>query len=124
MAPDHSFTAAFPGAVGAGSWRPYRIGDFDGDGNADVFWRNDASGATAAWYLDGGVIADTDFFVSVPIAQWNLGTTGDFDKDGHADLMWHAPASGNVVRWLMHGRHAAPTIQPLPGVASGWQMVP
>ena len=124
MAPDHSFTAAFPGAVGAGSWRPYRIGDFDGDGKADVFWRNDASGATAAWYLDGGVIADTDFFVSVPIAQWNLGTTGDFDKDGHADLMWHAPASGNVVRWLMHGRHAAPTIQPLPGVASGWQMVP
>ena len=124
MAANGTHTAVFPGAVGPGTWLPYRVGDFDGDGKADLFWRDGASGMTVVWYMNGGTIADFDFFVSVPLADWDLGSVGDFDLDGRADVMWYAPASGNVVRWLMEGRHVTPTIESLPGVGTGWQMVP
>ena len=124
MAANGTHTAAFPGAVGPGTWLPYRVGDFDSDGKADLFWRDAASGMTVVWYMNGGIIADFDFFVSVPLADWDLGSVGDFDLDGRADVMWYAPGNGNVVRWLMEGRHVTPTIESLPGVGTGWQMVP
>ena len=123
MAANGTYTPAFPGAVGPGTWRPYRFGDFDGDGKADIFWREEATGLTAVWYLNGGSVDDFDFFVSVPLADWQMGSVGDFDAQTRTDLMWYAPSVGNVVRWVMRGRHVTPTIQNLPGVGAGWQMV-
>ncbi len=80
---------------------------------------------TVAWYMGAsGALADFDFFVSVPLAAWQLGSVGDYNLDGHDDLMWYATADGSVVRWLMHGRHVAPTTETVSGVGTGWQMVP
>ena len=123
MQANGTHAGAFPGAVGPGSWRPDKVGDFDGDGNADIFWRNEANGMTAVWYLSGGALAASDFFVSVPLASWTLGSVGDYDADGRDDLLWVAPGTGNVVRWLMQGRHVAPVTQSVPGVGTGWQMI-
>jgi len=31
--------------------------DFDGDGTADVLWRNDATGRNRVWLMDGGAVS-------------------------------------------------------------------
>ena len=127
MAANGSFEAIFPGAVGPGTWRPYRVADLDGDGFSDIFWRDEATGMTAAWYIDAAApspLADYDFFVSVPLADWNVGTAGDFNVDGRDDLLWYAPDTGNVVRWLMNRRHATPVVEYVASVGAGWHMLP
>jgi hypothetical protein len=70
-----------------GTWPRHAVGDFDGDGRADLQWAGPSSGLT--WYGEpasspiaisarptGGVGADR-----VPLA-------GDFDGDGHTDIHW------------------------------------
>ncbi len=35
------------------NWQVAGIGDFDGDGKADVLWRNSASGENYIYFMDG-----------------------------------------------------------------------
>jgi len=125
MARTGHFQGLFPAAVGPGSsWRIYRAGDFDGDGRDDLFWRNEADGTNAIWYLAGGnQIQAPQFFVGTPLAQWRIDATGDFDGDGHDDLMWTDVTSGFTLRWLMGPRNASPVTQPVVGTGGGWQAV-
>src|SRR5436309_1598423 len=48
-------------------WQVQGIGDFDGDGKADIFWRNTATGETNAYLMSGWAIA----------SQGNLDTLSD-----------------------------------------------
>ncbi len=123
MAPTGTPQFLFPGAVGAAStWQITKVGDFDGDGRDDLFWRNTSDGTNAVWYFKGGnTIESADFFVGTPIAQWRLDVTGDYDGDGREDLMWYDVTSGATVRWLMQGRGVTPTYQTVTGIGLGWQ---
>lgn len=125
MAPTGQFQGLFPAAVGPGSsWRIYRVGDFDGDGRDDIFWRNSADGTNAVWYMGGGNrVVYAQFFVGTPLAEWSLESTGDFDGDGRDDLMWIGSNSGSTVRWLMQGRASDPVYQGVLGVGTGWHAV-
>jgi hypothetical protein len=40
------------------SWHVVEIGDFDGNGNSDILWRND-NGALAEWLMNGNAITQT-----------------------------------------------------------------
>ena len=46
------------------SWQVAQIGDFNGDGKADILWRNTVSGAMQDWTMNGSTIASND-----PVAQ-------------------------------------------------------
>jgi hypothetical protein len=99
------------------------VADFDGDGNADIFWRDEATGMNAVWYMNGGTLADFDFFASAPPSQWELGAAGDFDLDGRSDLLWYSQSMATAVRWTMKGRHSLPVSESL-GVGTNWHMLP
>jgi hypothetical protein len=43
---------AFMGSISANSWRVEEVADFNGDGQAEVFWRDRQSGTAGVWYLD------------------------------------------------------------------------
>jgi hypothetical protein len=77
------------------TWFGQAVGDFDGDGNADLFWRDSATGANKisfrALYL-----ADT---TAVPSQDWQVVGAGDFDGDDHADVLWRNSASGANAIW-------------------------
>lgn len=73
---------------------PQAVGDFDGDGTSDVFWRHPSTGANQIWnraYYPRPVTA-------VGSQDWQVAGVGDFDGDDHSDLLWrHARTGANVV---------------------------
>jgi hypothetical protein len=83
----------------AGSWAIAGAGDFNGDGRADILWR-DAAGNFAVWLMDGFTIAGYSTIGNIPaVSKIAL---GDFDGDGKTDIVWR-DASGSVIIRLMSG---------------------
>jgi hypothetical protein len=39
--------------VTGGAWTVSRVGDFDGDGRADIVWRNGSTGQSVIWLMNG-----------------------------------------------------------------------
>jgi hypothetical protein len=94
--------------------------DLDGDGKADLVWRNTGDGSTAVWLMDGVTIASTGFPGGVP-AAWEVVGVGDVDGDGKADLIWRNATTGTVAVWLMDGVMVTST--GFPGSAStDWEI--
>jgi hypothetical protein len=81
--------------------RPHTmLGDFNGDGSADILWR-DTSGAVAVWLTDGNSVTNGPVIASIP-TDWFIAGVGDFNGDGKADILWRR-TSGAVAVWLMDG---------------------
>jgi hypothetical protein len=84
------------------------IGDFNQDNNADIVWRNPATGAVALWLL-GPVVRNQSValqgIVDLPSLPANFVITGadDFNLDGYDDIVWHNAAKGNNAIWIMNG---------------------
>ena len=76
--------------------------DVDGDGKADIVWRNNSNGTTAIWLMNGTTIASPSFPGGVP-AAWQIAGIGDVNADGKADVIWRKSTSGTVAVWLMDG---------------------
>jgi hypothetical protein len=76
------------------------IGDFDGDGDSDIPWRNDV-GAVLTWELENGEFAAEHIQPNAPIA-WQVAGTGDFDGDGDHEILWQHN-EGAVTIWEMEG---------------------
>ena len=77
-------------------------GDFDGDGKADLLWRNPATGQTIVWLMDGDTKLAEGSIGTVPTA-WEIAGTGDFNGDGKSDILWRHSVTGNAIVWQMNG---------------------
>lgn len=107
-------TFLFGGATGPGTtfatptnpditkiYRPF-AGDFNGDGNSDVYWFNTASAASdEVWWMSGtganhtattSTAGVTDHHERVPIV-------GDYTGDGLDDILWWLPSTGALSLW-------------------------
>jgi hypothetical protein len=88
----------------AGDVREWTRSDLNGDGHADILWRNKATGQLAAWLLDGAWLkTETGLSHNVPDLNWQIAGTGDFNGDKKADLLWRHRQYGFLVVWLMNG---------------------
>ena len=79
------------------------VGDFDGDGRADILWRNAASGENYIYLMNGTAIASQASVARSPTSPGRCKGVGDFDGDGRADILWRNATSGENYIYLMNG---------------------
>ena len=101
-------TIASQGDVGVVSpssgWNIVGVGDFNGDGEADILWQNSTSGEVYLWLMSGTTIASQGSPGTVsPSSGWVIQGTGDFDGNGTSDILWRNSGTGDVYIWLMNG---------------------
>ncbi|MER6979326.1 FG-GAP-like repeat-containing protein [Streptomyces carpinensis] len=96
-----SYTTSGINADGAGLGSALAVGDFDGDGKADVFSAGTGRGGNWDVRLTGGPPASGGLTTaSAPVAHLDA-TTGDFDRDGHADVALNYQDTGGIGRVML-----------------------
>jgi hypothetical protein len=84
------------------SWSVKGVGDFGGDGIADVLWQK-SDGTVVIWQMNGsGAVASTTNLGVVNPAAWSLLGVGDYNGDGKSDILLRS-SGGAVADWLMNG---------------------
>ena len=78
---------AASGAVPTRAGRSSGIGDFNGDGKADILWRH-SDGMPAIWLMNGTSVSSNASIGAVPMPTGRIVGTGDFNGDGKADILW------------------------------------
>ena len=99
-------------------------GDFDGDGNEDILWRDYATGQSQLWLMDG---ATPTSVIPLPVTAntaWRIVGAGDFNSDGHDDILWYNQSTGGLAFWAMNGTSvgaftALPTVRYLDWTVAG-----
>ena len=74
-----------------------RVGDFDGDGDADLVLREQAGQAEVIWELNGNAFVQ-EIALPAMATGWASVCAADFDKDGDADIMV-TRASDGAHKW-------------------------
>jgi len=85
------------------NWKVAGIGDFDGDGKADVLWRNASSGENYVYLMSGKDIAGEGYLRTVADQYWQVAGIGDFNGDGKDDIVWRNAATGENYLYPMDG---------------------
>jgi hypothetical protein len=91
------------------NWNVAGIGDFDGDGKADVLWRNASSGENYLYFLNGTTIANEGYIRTVADQNWQVAGVGDFDGDAKDDILWRNGSTGENYLYPMNGLAIKPT---------------
>ena len=80
----------------------WTVKDFNGDGTADILWRDPATGGFGIWSMAGTTPTGFAPMGNVP-TPWSIVAVGDFNHDGRADILWRNPTTGEVGVMLMNG---------------------
>jgi hypothetical protein len=100
--------------------------DFNGDGFADIIWRDTANGKNYVWYLENGVPAASIELLSVEDPNYSIAGTGDFDADGKEDdLVWLNTGGGTTfwfTEFLFSGSAVVDGSNALPVVGDSWDL--
>jgi hypothetical protein len=95
---DPAVLTVLPNAAAPGK----TLGDFDGDGKADLIWTNTQTGERSMWLMNGSGMKAGATLGVVPV-EWVVSATADFDGDGKADIFWTNTVTGDRAIWLMNG---------------------
>jgi hypothetical protein len=94
--------------IGASSsWRAGGVGDFDQDNHLDIFWYDEATGATAIWKMVGFTFQNVLAVSGAPNigsnSGWQAKGAGDYNGDGSTDMFWYNQFTGVTGVWLLNG---------------------
>jgi Bacterial Ig-like domain/FG-GAP-like repeat/CARDB len=78
-------------------WKFQTTGDFNGDGQTDILWRNAVTGAIQFWAMNGTTRTQiVDLKTQITDTAWQIQGAGDFDGDGRDDIVWRNYSTGGV----------------------------
>jgi hypothetical protein len=90
-------------------WDVIDGGDFDGNGQSDLLWRNlssKAPGSAGVWNLSSSLkLSGSPLDLNLGVDRTVVGSA-DYDGDGTTDLLVFDPATHELVLWLMAGSGA------------------
>jgi hypothetical protein len=105
------------------AWQVAAIRDFDNDGRADLYWRNNATGRNDMWLMNGTAIKSFATVYNEPNQAWQIVNSGDYNADGFPDLLWRNASTGDNYLMLMQGAAVLPGSAMLPRVADvNWRV--
>ena len=84
------------------NWKIVGNGDYNGDGNADILWRNSFTGQNWMYLMTGATI-DSSVGVNTVPTDWEVVGSGDYNADGSADILWRNSFTGQNWMYLMTG---------------------
>ena len=100
------------------NWAIAGVGDFDGDGKADVLWREVAGYNFLYYGYNAGAV--TQSAVAGVSNDWKVGAIADFDGDGKDDILWRNINGMNFL-WHMNGP-AVKGQAAVAGLGADWQL--
>jgi hypothetical protein len=98
------------------AWMLAGIGDFSGDGRADLLWFN--NGTFTVWDSTGNGFAPNSFIGSAG-PGWTLTANADFNGDGTSDLLWQNGTT--FTEWQSTGNNFTPNVF-VGSVTAGWTL--
>jgi FG-GAP-like repeat/PKD domain len=93
----------YTNAVPDTHWKVAGIGDFDGDGKADILWRNNATGQNYIFFMNGTTVRTTSGYTNTVDTSWTVAGIGDLDGDGKSDILWRNSVTGQDYIFFMNG---------------------
>jgi hypothetical protein len=82
----------YPPAVADLGWEQKGLGDFNGDGRADILFQHKITGQVIVWFMAAdGTSVESSAVVDPAgwdMTQWYIGGIGDINGDGKADVSW------------------------------------
>ena len=116
-------TGIYISPIGDPNWQIAGTGDFNNDGQADIVWRNNATGQSACWFMNGTTLTSTAYFPNVPDPNSKIMGVGDFNNDGQADLVWRNFKTGQNSIWLMNGLSLSTAVSFQAVADANWSIV-
>jgi hypothetical protein len=80
-------------------WTVAAVGDFNGDGRADILWYHPPSGFAVVWVLDGATVVGGGG--DLKPSPWVIAATGDFNGDGKTDILWFNSSTRETEIWIV-----------------------
>jgi hypothetical protein len=80
------------------------LGNFNGQGGADLDWHNVTTGEVTIWILNGlGISGYMPGIANISDTNWRIIADVDLNGDGNADILWHNVSTGDNAAWLSNG---------------------
>ncbi len=100
--------------TGGADWRAVGAGDFNGDGIADLLYRNARDGSNKIQSKAGMANPWTPLSLPAVALSWIVAGIGDFDGDGRSDILWRNSSTGQNSIWRSGNQSTKMTVASVP----------
>jgi len=107
-------------------WKIVAAGDFNRDGQTELLWWREASGALRVWHMSALEQWDSiDVTPAVTDTQWEVAGVADVNRDGWLDIVWRHYGSGGLAAWFMRDVDVVQTVRLAPPSVADteWRLV-